>query len=122
MRERVLCQQRFYFPPEFRIAATGGIQAGSAPGSWHAQNLGHDPLDLPAALVGHTASFTLSSRNNQSLASRQSRSTVSRETCSASAISSVANPPKNLISTTWDFRMSDAANVVSASSKAIRLA
>ena len=60
-----------------------------------------DPVD--AAVSGQSPSGRppLSSRSSHSLASFQSRFTVSGDTFSASAVSSTLSPPKNRSSTTW---------------------
>ena len=81
-----------------------------------------DLFHLPPACGSHTASFALSLRSSQRFASFRSRRTVSEETCSEPAISSVESPPKNFISTTWHFLWSANASAVSPSSKAISAA
>jgi hypothetical protein len=59
-----------------------------------------NPRHLPPAFGCHRASVRLSARNNQTLASRQSRITLSADTCRDSAVSSTLSPPKKRISTT----------------------
>jgi ribonuclease BN (tRNA processing enzyme) len=54
-------------------------------------------LDLTPAVAGHCGAPPRSSRSSQSFAIFQSRITVSRETLSASAVSSRVSPPKNRI-------------------------
>ncbi len=54
-------------------------------------------------------SFAFESRKSQSFARRQSRFTVSFDTCSTSAVSSTLNPPKNRSSITRLLRRSTCA-------------
>ena len=77
-------------------------------------------FDAPTTIeVFHRASPS-SSRSNQSLASRQSRLTVSGDTWSTSAVSSTLKPPKKRNSIMRLFRTSTAANASKARSRATR--
>ena len=129
-RHRRLFQKRQHFAPE-RLVVTRpppGTQRAPPPGV-------PAPRDIaPRACASgpcssmkwrrHSTSegvaCRVSSRRSQALATFQSRFTVSADTCSASAVSSRLNPPKNRISTTWLFRSSCFASSSSASSSATR--
>src|SRR5262249_32974560 len=79
----------------------------------------HDIASPLAASVQSSPPLSpFSARRSQAFANLQSRSTVSGETLSASAVSATLSPPKKRSSTTWLFRRSTAARAFSASSTA----
>src|SRR5689334_14456186 len=64
------------------------------------------PKDLQWVANGYDPFAPLKNFNSQAFDNRQSRRTVSGETCKASAISASFNPPKNRNSTTLLLRSS----------------
>ena len=96
----LLGKQRFDFTSQHAIARTGRAQKRRALTDGSFQRGVTQVLDLPPAVSGHSRWPPPSSRSNHSFAIFQSRLTVSREMCNASAVSSTVRPPKNRISTT----------------------
>ena len=84
--------QRFDFALQRVVAAARLGQKGRAIVGPQRQRRMAEILDLAPAFRRHDRSVPLSSRSSHSFAIFQSRLTVSRETCSASAVSSMLEP------------------------------
>src|ERR1039457_2113670 len=113
LRGLFMRQQGFHFAAQFFITPTGVLQKRSA--------LLSGNLQLAANAQDPWRLAPLRSRNNHTLASFQSRITVSLDTFSTSAVSLTSRPPKNRNSTTQAFLSSTRARRFNASSSATRL-
>src|SRR2546425_6859180 len=92
-------EQRLDLATQPRIGAARLLEKARALRALASKGRLIEHLDLSPAFWGRHSGF-LSSRNSHAFASRQSRLTVSPDTSSTSAVSSMVKPPKNRNSTT----------------------